>query len=118
MVTVLTEVEAVINSQPLIYVDADINSSMTLTPSHFLSFHSRHVIPNLVDESDPEVNVSKRVSTSQRLLEIWKHGQKRLNQFWSLWKNDCLINLRERTQMKLKGPLVMLLDSPELEMLC
>ena len=28
-----------INSRPLIYVDVDINSSMILTHSHFLSFH-------------------------------------------------------------------------------
>ena len=79
LVTVLTEVEAVINSRPLSYVDGDINSSIILTPSHFLSFHSQHVIPDLVDETDPEFNPTKRVSTSQQLLQIWKHGQKQLN---------------------------------------
>ena len=47
LVTVLTEAEAVINSRPLVYVDADINSSMTLTPSHFLSFHSQLIIPEI-----------------------------------------------------------------------
>ena len=96
LVTVLTEVEAVINSHPLVYVDADINSSMTVTPSHFLSFHSQLIIPEIADETDPEFNIAKRMSSSQQLLEIWKHGQKRLNQFWSLWKNDYLLNLRER----------------------
>ena len=75
-----------INPLSLIYVDADITSSMILTPSHFLSFHSWYVTPNLVDETDPEFKASKRVSTSQQLLKIWKCGQKRLNQFWCLWK--------------------------------
>ena len=83
--TVLTEVEVVINSRPLVYVDADINSSMVLTPSHFLSLHSNHVIPDLTEEIDPEFNVSGIISSLQQLLEIWKHRQKLLNQFWIIW---------------------------------
>lgn len=38
LVTVLTEVEAVINTRPLVYVDDDINSSVILTPMHFPTF--------------------------------------------------------------------------------
>ena len=102
--TVLTEVEAVINSCPLVYVDADINSSMVLTPSHFLSLHSNHVIPDLTEEIDPEFNVSGIISSSQQLLEIWKHGQKLLNQFWIIWQQEYLSNLRERPRTLLKGP--------------
>ena len=34
--TVLKEVEATINSRPLVYVSDDIASSITLTPNHFL----------------------------------------------------------------------------------
>ena len=98
LVTVVTEVEAVINSHPLVYVDADINSSITLTPSDFLSFHSRHVIPDL----KPDFSVTAGVNSSQQLLEKWKCGQKHLSQFWSLWRNQYLLHLRERTQMKLK----------------
>ena len=104
LVTVVTEVEAVINSRPLVYVDADINSSITLTPLDFLSFHSHHVIPDLIDETDPDFSLSARVNSSQQLLEKWKCGQKRLNQFWSLWRNEYLLNLRERAQMRLKEP--------------
>ena len=35
--TLLKEVESVVNSRPLVYVGADINSNVTLTPAHFLS---------------------------------------------------------------------------------
>ena len=35
--TILKEVEAIINSRPLVYIDDDINSNISLTPSHFLT---------------------------------------------------------------------------------
>ena len=44
LVTVLTEVESVINSRPLVYVDDDINSSIIITPSSFLSLNHQHFI--------------------------------------------------------------------------
>jgi len=102
--TVLTEVEAVINSRPLVYVDDDINSNITLTPFHFLSLHSNHVIPDLTEDIDPEFDVAGIISSSQQLLEIWKRGQKLLNQFWVIWRQEYLSNLRERSLTMLKGP--------------
>lgn len=36
MQTLLKEIEAILNSHPLVYVSEDINSSITLTPRHFL----------------------------------------------------------------------------------
>ena len=72
LVTVLTEVEAVINSRPLVYIDVDINSSMMLTPLDFLSFHSQHINPDLVDKCNPDFNISSRVNSSQQLLQKWK----------------------------------------------
>ena len=82
LVTTLTETEAVVNSRPLVYVDDDINSSMILTPSNFLSFHSQHIFPNVLDDPDPEFEVAKKATSSQALLQTWKRGQNRLNQFW------------------------------------
>ena len=46
LVTILTEVEAVVNSRPLVYVDDDINSNHVLTPGDFLSMNPNHVIPD------------------------------------------------------------------------
>ncbi|XP_045171095.1 uncharacterized protein LOC123533510 [Mercenaria mercenaria] len=37
MQTLIKEVEAVVNSRPLVYVCDDVNSDITLTPSHFLT---------------------------------------------------------------------------------
>jgi len=92
LVTVLTEVEAVINSCPLVYIDDDINSSVTLSPTDFLLLHSNNVIPDLVEKSDREFDVT-RASSSEQLLEICKCGQKHLNEFWKLWRHEYLSNL-------------------------
>ena len=69
LVTVLTEVEAVVNSCPLVYVDKDIDSNLVLTPSDFLLLDSHHVIPDITDEDDPEFDIGKKLTTSQQLLE-------------------------------------------------
>ena len=103
LVTTLTETEAVVNSRPLVYVDDDINSSMILTPSNFLLFHSQCIFPNVLDDPDPEFEVAKKATSSQALLQTWKRGQNRLNQFWILWRNEYLLSLREKSQVPLKG---------------
>ena len=70
LVTILAEVEAVINSRPLVYIDDDINSSHAITPIDFLSLHNSHVVPDLTEEIDPEFDFSKR-SSGKHLLQIW-----------------------------------------------
>ena len=106
LVTILAEVEAVVNSRPLVYVDDDINSVHVLTPSDFLSMNPNHVIPDSIssckdgDTQDTDYTEGK-VSTTDKLLDIWKGGQRKLNEFWNLWKNDYLLSLRERTQASL-----------------
>ena len=81
----LTEVETVVNSRPLIYVDDDINSSL----SH------QHFIPDFKIDSDT-FEPTEKISTSQRQLQRWKSGQRCLNQFWQTWCKDYLLSLRER----------------------
>ena len=45
MQTLIKEIEAVLNSRPLVYVGEDINSTVTLTPRHFLSLNPNIGIP-------------------------------------------------------------------------
>ena len=65
-----------------------------------------HVIPDSIssfkdgDIQDTDYTEGK-VSTTDKLLDIWKSGQRKLNEFWNLWKNDYLLSLRERTQASL-----------------
>ena len=105
LITILTEIEAVVNSRPLVYVDDDINSIHVLTPSDFLSMNPNHVIPDSShkDGDSQDIDYTEgKVSTTDKLLDIWKCGQRKLNEFWNLWKNDYLLSLRERTQASLK----------------
>ena len=97
LVTVLAETEAVVNSHLLVYVDDDINSSIILTPADFLSFHTHHVFPNLMNDPDPEFEMEKRTESSQSLLQLWKKGQDCLNQLWSSWRDEYLLSLREKS---------------------
>ncbi|XP_071138465.1 uncharacterized protein [Mytilus edulis] len=100
--TLLKEVEAIINSRPLVYVGDDINSTITLTPSQFLSLNPKVGIPEIdFDIKDP--NYKRCESPSDKLLQLWKKGQGLLNSFWSIWSEEYLIGLRERVQTKLKS---------------
>ena len=100
--TVLKEVEATINSRPLVYVSDDIASSITLTPNHFLTLNPQTGIPELEYDANDE-DYQPHESTSERLLETWKKGQKLLNVFWKIWRDEYLLSLRERTKCELKS---------------
>lgn len=66
LVTVLTEVEAIINTHPLVYIDDDINSNVILTPMNFLSLQSSRVIPDLLEDNDPEYDMKNRYGNMDR----------------------------------------------------
>ncbi|CAC5412914.1 unnamed protein product [Mytilus coruscus] len=81
--TLLTEVEAVVNSRPLAYIGEDIDSNIVLTPSCFLTLNKHTGIPERIDnDEDPEYK--PQFSSTDDLLEIWKKS------------------IRERTTVKLK----------------
>jgi len=54
--TLIKEVEAVVNSRPLVYVSDDINSTVSLTPSHFLTPIPQVGTPEADIDSDPAYN--------------------------------------------------------------
>lgn len=72
--TLVKEVEAVVNARPLVYVGNDLNSIVTLTPSHFLTLNPRIGIPESTCDTDPDY-VEKETSV-ERLLNSWKKGKK------------------------------------------
>ena len=106
--TILTEIEGVLNSRPLVYVDNDLENQI-ITPNHFLSLNTKNgtpVLSNTDEEDDPNDQnyQDEALTTAQKLLETWKKGNKHLEQFWTLWRNNYLLNLRERQQIRNKHP--------------
>lgn len=112
--TVIKEVEAVVNARPLVYVGGDIDSTISLSPKHFLILNQNTGIP----ESEPDNNdtdYSPYESTAERLLQTWKKGQKLLNLFWKVWRDEYLLSLRERTQSVLKSRQIQSHFSPNID---
>ena len=101
MQTFLKETESMLNTRPLVYVGDDINSTITLTPAHFLSLNPKLGLSSMDDDDDEDYLPHK--SSANTLLKMWKKGQKLLNQFWKVWQNEYLLSLRERFQSKLKS---------------
>ena len=106
LLTMLKEAEAVINSRPLVYVGDDINSSMTLTPAHFLTLNPKIGLPITTGDDTNDTDYKPEFSSADTLLVTWKKGLKHLSSFWKIWRDEYLLSLRERQQIKLKQPRV------------
>ena len=91
LTTVLAEVKATINSQPLMYVSLD-DIEEPLTPSHLLVGRRLANIPHPgVAEDNDEVYVPN--STAESLTKRMSYLSRTLNRFWNRWKNEYLIGL-------------------------
>ena len=106
--TILKEGEAFVNLRPLLYVGAELNSGLALTPGDVLSLNPTTSVPCLATEDkqlqDP--HFIDRPRSARKLLETWKKGRKHRNTFLKLWFDEYALSLRETTQNHLKVPRV------------
>lgn len=87
MTTVLSQIEACLNSRPLCPMSENAEETTILTPGHFLigSAITAPVAPTLLNERENRL-------TRWQLCE-------RLNQsFWKNWSNEYIANLQKRTK--------------------
>ena len=94
--TILTEVEAVLNSRPLTYPYTDINDASPLTPSHFLCGYRLLTLPDTnakENEADPDY-IPSEMST-KALIKRAQYQKTLINAFWTRWKTEYLTSLRE-----------------------
>jgi len=89
--TCLCEVAASINSRPLTFVGTDIDSSVPLTPNHFLSGQGSQSLGSRVLEDPERVNAATLSLRQQEMLE-------RTDDFWKVWSNSYLKNLPPAVQ--------------------
>ncbi|XP_046405326.1 uncharacterized protein LOC124170570 [Ischnura elegans] len=83
--TLLCQVEACLNSRPLIPLTDDPTDNKALTPADFLIHSASFIIPepSLIDETIP-------------VLKRWKIVQQMLQHFWQRWSREYLQSLQQR----------------------
>ena len=90
--TVLTQIEAILNSRPLCPLTQDPDDIAALTPGHFLIGRP---ITNL-----PELNL---VDVPINRLSKWQHLQVMSQHFWRRWQREYLSELQTRVKWKQNG---------------
>ncbi|XP_067204524.1 uncharacterized protein [Linepithema humile] len=96
LVTLLTQIEACLNSRPIAPLSDDPSDLTSLTPGHFLVGGPLVTIPeeSLLDLKETRLN-------------RWQRVQRMYEQFWRIWSKDYLHSLQQRhkwqyTQVNLK----------------
>lgn len=91
--TLMTEVEAVINSRPLtVETLSDVNSLLPLSPSNVLTMKSEVVMPPPGSFDRPDLYCRRR----------WRRVQHIVNEFWSRWRKEFLSSLQQRKKWQVK----------------
>ncbi|XP_059055449.1 uncharacterized protein LOC131849394 [Achroia grisella] len=83
--TVITEIEAVLNSRPLLPMSSDISDCKYLTPGHFLIGTAMTSLPE-IDYSYKDISK----------LKFWQILSKLKQDFWKAWSRDYLTQLQSR----------------------
>lgn len=92
MYTMLTRIEACLNSRPLLPLDTDLDNLATLTPAHFLIGERLTAFPE-PDVTHLPINRLCRL----QYLEKLRQG------FWKKWSKDYLQQLQTRSKWKRKA---------------
>lgn len=98
--TILTQIEAMINSRPMYPMSSDPNDFCPLTPGHFLIGRSLLAAPDQ-NVSDVQEN---RLSRFQRVQQIAQH-------FWNRWSREYLSELQKKTKWRENHPSLLQIGS-------
>ena len=95
VVTLLTQIEACLNSRPITAQSNDPNDERPLTPAHFLIGDSI-ILP--IEQDNTEVPMNK--------LQRWSRVQSMVQSFWKRWSNDYITALQQRNKWHNQGPII------------
>jgi hypothetical protein len=87
LLTVLTHVEACLNSRPVIPMSNDPSDLTALTPGHFLIEEALTTYP------EPSLQLIQ-----QNRLSHWQYVQQHSQHFWSRWSREYLSELQRRSK--------------------
>ena len=88
--TLITQVEACLNSRPINAMSSDPQDLTSLTPGYFLIGASLTAVP------EPYDGCAARTPTTTRWLQVTRMR----NEFWRQWKAEYLQTLQARTKWK------------------
>lgn len=91
--TVLLEVEAILNSKPLGYVSSDVADADPVTPNSLLMGRPDGSLPQVVY---PESEILSR--------RLWRHSQVLADRFWTRFIRDYLPGLQTRQKWQASPP--------------
>ena len=94
--TILTEVEATLNSRPLTYPSSDVNDLIPLTPSHFLCGFRIMNLPEVrqrTEDDDEEFMI--KVVDEKMLTKRVQYHERLMKSFWLRWQREYLTSLRQ-----------------------
>lgn len=94
MCTLLTQIEACLNSRPISLDSSDPNDPRPLTPGHFLTGGPLVAVP------DTHNYLNSNVSSLTR----WQFIQRMLQSFWQRWSQEYLSHLMNRYKWNSKLP--------------
>lgn len=100
LLTIIAEVEYLLNSRPLTHVGVDIEDPMPLKPNDFLlpGENFDQLPPGVFDESDEKPPIRKRWRYAQRLIDnAWKRLQ--IEYFTELRKRDKWLKKRKNLKI-------------------
>ncbi|CAG9138029.1 unnamed protein product [Plutella xylostella] len=109
MTTCLIQIEAILNSRPLVPISSDPSDLSCLTPAHFLIGRPLLSVPhNVIDDN---ANIS-RLQRYQRVEALKQH-------FWRRFSNEYVCSLQQRSKWRSsrgqlqEGDLVLLKDASQ-----
>ncbi|XP_054259832.1 uncharacterized protein LOC128984526 [Macrosteles quadrilineatus] len=91
--TLLTQIEAILNSRPLCSLSSDPNEFEPLTPGHFLIGQPLVALPQ-----------ADFTSTPMNRLSRWQLIQQTLQHFWNRWNLEYLHQLQQRQKWFVQNP--------------
>ena len=87
MSALLAQIEAVLNSRPLMPISSDDTDLSVLTPGHFLIGQPITALPD-------------RDYSNMRILRRWNLVQKTIQDFWRRWSNEYLTSLNHHQKWR------------------
>ena len=84
--TLMTEVEAIVNSRPLTTVSSDVDDLQALTPAHLLTMKPSALMAPSGEFVSADIYARKR----------WRRVQYMTNLFWTRWQREYLVTLQSR----------------------